>query len=275
MKAVILAAGKGERLAPYTEDRPKCMVEIGGRPLLFYTLQNLRRAKIRDINIVTGYLREKIEFEGLQYFHNQRFAATNMVESLFCAEAAMDDDLVVSYGDIVYEYGVLEKLLNDRSDIAVVVDDEWQRLWRLRSSNPLEGAETLVFGKDSYLTEIGDRPTNPNQIESQYIGLLKFSRKGIQTLKDTFHRIKSLPEESEVIRGRNKFQIYMTDILQVMIDNGEKIKGVRINGGWIEIDTRPEYELFCRMQEDGRLKVICDIERIAREEETKQGRPAS
>ena len=60
MKSIILAAGQGTRLAPYTNDRPKCMVEIDGKPMLSYVIENMRSVGIEDINIVTGYKKELI-----------------------------------------------------------------------------------------------------------------------------------------------------------------------------------------------------------------------
>ncbi len=85
MKAIILAAGEGTRPRPHTRSRPKCLVELGGHPLLSYQLAALRGAGVNDITIVTGYLREQIEAYGLatrsafDAAHNPRYNSTNMV----------------------------------------------------------------------------------------------------------------------------------------------------------------------------------------------------
>lgn len=216
MKAIILAAGQGARLAPYTNDRPKCLVELGGHSLLQYALANMRKAGIEDINIVTGYMRENIRMEGVHYFYNELFATTNMVESLFCAEAVMDDDIVISYGDIIFQPDVLQKLIQDDSDMSVIIDNQWQKLWELRSDDPLQDAETLKLNENNFISEIGAKPDKLKEIQSQYIGLLKFSAQGIKALKETFYQIQARNKNELVIRGRAKQDIYMTDMIQLL-----------------------------------------------------------
>ena len=102
-KAIILAAGQGTRLLPYTKDLPKCMVEICGKPLIEFQLEVLRSCGISDVNLVVGYESHKLESYGIPTYKNDNFDCTNMLYSLFCAEAAFQDDgdLIIAYGDIV------------------------------------------------------------------------------------------------------------------------------------------------------------------------------
>ena len=86
MKAIILAAGRGSRMKDLTDERPKCLVELRGKPLLEWQLEALREAGINEIAIVTGYKRELLVNRGLTEFHNPRWAETQMVSSLACAE---------------------------------------------------------------------------------------------------------------------------------------------------------------------------------------------
>ena len=86
MKAIILAAGRGTRMKALTEEKPKCLVELDGQSLLEKQLNALRQAGIEDIAIVTGYRRELLIPFNLVEFHNPRWAETNMVTSLACAE---------------------------------------------------------------------------------------------------------------------------------------------------------------------------------------------
>src|SRR3954465_14723962 len=149
MRAVILAAGEGTRLRPYTLDRPKCLVPLAGRPLLEWHTDALRKAGIDDITIVTGYRSELVDALGYPTVRNPRFDATNMVASLMCARALLDgsDDGIVSYGDLVFEARVAPALADaarsSRASVAVTVDRRWKRLWDLRMADPLTDAETL------------------------------------------------------------------------------------------------------------------------------------
>ena len=259
MRAIILAAGQGKRLIPHTNSKPKAMLEFGNKPLIQYSIDNLRKVGIADITIITGYKSEMINIPNVRYIHNEKFAETNMVYTLFCAEAVMDDNLIISYSDIIFEPKVLQKLRQSKDEITVVVDDNWQELWELKSNNPLNDAETLRLNKKNYILEIGAKPKDLNQIDSQYIGLLKFSKKGIRILKKIYHELKDANRQEIVIRGRTFNQLYMTDVLQLLIDNGHKVKGVRIKGGWLELDSKEEYEKLLDMYKEGKLNHLCDL----------------
>ena len=111
MKAIILAAGRGSRLHPYTDSAPKCLTELAGRSLIDRQVATLRSAGVTDILIATGYLADQLAFPGTRQVHNPDWATTNMVESLFVAEADFGDDLIVTYSDIVYEPRIIEALL--------------------------------------------------------------------------------------------------------------------------------------------------------------------
>ena len=106
--------------------------------------------------------------------HNPRYADTNMVASLMCARAAFDgaDDVLIAYGDIVYEPRLVEAVRATRSDVGVVVDRQWRRLWELRMEDPLADAETLRLDADGFLVELGRQPERAADIEGQYVGLV-------------------------------------------------------------------------------------------------------
>ena len=132
MKAIVLAAGEGSRLRPLTDDKPKCMVEYKGKPIIDYVLQALAENEIRDVVVVKGYKAERLERSAVRYYVNEDYASTNMVHTLFCAEEEMNDDIIVSYADIVYRPEILSCLLQAPHDFSVVVDKDWRKLWEAR-----------------------------------------------------------------------------------------------------------------------------------------------
>jgi len=176
-RTVILAAGEGTRLRPLTDHLPKTLVPLGGQPLLARQTAVLHRAGITDISIVAGYCAEALEGSGARLFHNPHYATTNMVASLHCAKPLFDgtDDVVVAYGDIVYEPRVLARLLATDAPIAVVVDLGWQRLWELRMDDPLSDAETMKLDAAGHIVELGRKPHSLADIQGQSIGLFKVS----------------------------------------------------------------------------------------------------
>src|SRR5438045_673554 len=85
MRAVILAAGRGSRMGPLTDATPKCLLPLGGRPLLEWQVAALRGAGIDTVGIVRGYNAHLFDGRALTTFENPRWAETNMVASLACA----------------------------------------------------------------------------------------------------------------------------------------------------------------------------------------------
>ena len=159
MIGVILAAGQGSRLAPLTDDRPKCMVEFNGKPIIDYIVDTMWGAGIEKIVIVDGYknnvLREYLKDRKVVFEHNPDYASTNMVSTLFCAEKHLTQDTVISYADIVYSQSVLQDLIKDSSDFSCVVDDHWHKLWSLRMENPYEDVESMVINDSNEILELG------------------------------------------------------------------------------------------------------------------------
>ncbi len=233
MKVIILAAGEGKRLRPFTLERPKCMVEIGGKSLLERQLLVLDHKEISDVIIIGGYKIEMLKGKANKVIENSRYQETNMVSTLFCAEEELKGDLIISYGDIVYSKEILEKLIASDADISIVIDKGWESYWRKRNEDPLDDAETLKIGKDGNIIEIGQKPSSLDEVEGQYIGLMKFTSKGISQIKSTFYSIK----ENESLFNKSLDEAYMTDLLQTAIDLGNLVTPVFINGDWVEVDT--------------------------------------
>lgn len=234
MKAIILAAGQGTRLRPLTDDKPKCMVELLGKPLIEHQLDALNSKGIKDIYVATGYLEERIKFSQInKKFHNPRYSETNMVVSLFSALEIMEgDDLLITYGDIVYNASVIDSVLNNNSEIGVVVDKSWRRYWEARMENPLDDAETLRVNERGEIIELGKKATDLDEIQGQYIGMIKIKKDYISKFIKFY---KNLDQRGEY-DGQNFANMYMTSLLQKVTDELIPIKPIYIDNGWIEID---------------------------------------
>lgn len=233
LKAIILAAGEGTRLRPYTLDRPKCLVEVDGVSLLDRQIAVLNAEVIHPIVLIGGYRVEMLERRNLEIRVNQRYFETNMVWTLFCAEDELDGEVLLCYGDIVYSREILQALKKSKADIAVAIDLDWELYWRARNEDPLDDAETLKLAVDGRILEIGQKPKSLDEIEGQYMGLIKLSARGVELLKKTFYDAKS----KGTLRGKSLEKAYMTDLLQAMIDLNYRIDSVLVNGGWVEVDT--------------------------------------
>ena len=249
-KAIILAAGQGTRLLPYTKDLPKCMVEICGKPLIEFQLEVLRSCGISDINLVVGYESQKLESYGIPMYKNDNFDCTNMLYSLFCAEEAFQDDgdLIIAYGDIVYSKDILKKLLSTRVPVGVVADNNWKEYWAVRFENILEDAETFKVNNLNEIIEIGAKAKNISDIQSQYIGLIKLSDTGKKIFIEEY-----ASSSTQMINNKKRENAYMTDFLQELILRGHSINAVLVNSPWIEIDSADDLHLTSTIK---RLRAI-------------------
>lgn len=246
MKIIILAAGWGSRLRPLTDDRPKCMVEVNGKSIIEQQLDTMHSCGIKDedITIVAGYrndvLKNRFRDTDIHFIVNEAFDTTNMVCSLMCARSLIEqeEDVIISYGDIIYGESVFAKILEAKDDMSVIVDDGWQEYWSRRCENPLDDAETLMFDEEHYLTEIGQKTTELSKVQSQYIGLMRFRGEGLQALLDLSAEAERRSERGEGLwrTDRTYAKMYMTDLLQGLIDEGYKLRAVHIQRGWYEID---------------------------------------
>lgn len=236
MKAIILAAGRGSRMKSLTDERPKCLVELRGKSLLAWQLAALRGAGISEIAIVTGYKRELLADQGLTEFHNSRWAETNMVSSLACADSWLQTEpCIVSYSDIFYSPSAVLSLITCDASLAVTYDPNWLELWTRRFGDPLLDAETFRLTPDNTLAEIGSTAKSVNDIQGQYMGLLRFT-----------------PESwAEIVRLRTglppqqRDKVHMTNTLQQVIDARQiPIHALPYVGEWGEVDSSEDLFLY-------------------------------
>lgn len=236
MKAIILAAGRGSRMKSLTDERPKCLVELRGKPLLEWQLESLRAAGISDIAVVTGYKRELLAERGLSEFHNPRWAETNMVSSLACAESWLQGEpCIVSYSDIFYSPVAVQSLINSEAALAVTYDPDWLQLWTERFGDPLLDAETFRLTAAHTLAEIGNKPQSVDDVQGQYMGLLRFTPEG-------WAEVVRLRAE---LSPQQRDSMHMTNTLQRVIDAGRvPIEAVAYTGEWGEVDSSEDLSVY-------------------------------
>lgn len=262
LKVIILAAGQGERLRPLTENIPKCMVNFLGKSILERQIDIFQNLGINDISVVAGYCADKVNLDNITKFENKNFMTTNMVESLFTAEEKLDDSVIVSYGDIIFEPSIIQSLIDSRHDISVVVDENWKDLWNVRFENPLDDAESLVLDKNELILELGQKVDSIDNIQGQFIGLMKFQNDGIIDIINFYKKMKLIANSSTNPLNPNlPFEkSFMTDFLQGLIQNNQKLNAIVIKNGWLEIDSLKDYNLYQKMYSDKSLNKLISFE---------------
>lgn len=181
MKAVILAAGSGRRIKIH---KPKGMLNIGGKPLIEYSISNLRKAGITEILIVTGYHADVYEnhfmfHEDVNLIHNPEYANCGSLHSLHCAlqHIDIDDDLVILDSDILYNWNEFEDFMKapySNSMLATNVPEGRSDACYLE----VDLAENMVkVSKNINCVNFEDQPW-------EYIGITKTSKASLSLLRD-------------------------------------------------------------------------------------------
>lgn len=258
MKVIILAAGQGSRLRPYTNNKPKCMVELCGKPILHRQLKVLRDAGIKRILVVGGYRCELLDVKNVDFAINTRYATTNMVSTLFSAEQWITpgEDILILYGDIIYEPKVLQSLLNLDAPVAVSVDLDWLKLWQLRMSDPLSDAETLKITQGNKIVELGKKPKSLDDVHGQYMGLIKVRGDHVKAFVDAWHHL----DRHKLYDGKDFDNMYMTSFIQHLIDQGHDVRAAYTHNGWLEVDTVEDLKRYEKMYLKGSLAKLIKLD---------------
>lgn len=231
MQLIVLAAGKGTRLPKKFRKNPKCLVKINKKPLIYYNESFFKRFKKKII--ISGYksknLEKSLKQMNFQFINNKDYRSTNMVYSLSLAKKHIKQDVVVVYGDIIFD-SILFKNLKTKENL-LPVNKNWFQNWKKRMGlqKTLIDAENLVI-KKKLISEIGTKISLKKIPSYQYMGVMKFK-------KDTFLKIISFFNSL-----KNK-KIDMTSFLNLCVQNKIlKMKAKFYNSYWYEIDTASDHK---------------------------------
>jgi choline kinase len=150
-----------------------------------------------------------------------------MAYTLSLANSVMKNNkTLVLYGDIAFSKNDLEALLKCKSDINILYDPNWKEYWSKRMDQPINDLETFKFDTLNFLTEIGKKVVNVEEIQGQYIGASFFTKEGWKIFYDVWTKLDS----------RN--EISMTEVLNLILKEDKvKIYAQKLQDFWIEIDS--------------------------------------
>jgi phosphoenolpyruvate phosphomutase len=245
-KAIIIAAGMGRRLQPYTDEMPKCLVPIGGRSILEHQLAAFRAHGVDEVVIIRGYLGDVLEARRadlggeIRFVDNDEYLTNNILESLFCAEHEIEGPVLLTYSDIIFTADVVGRLMAAAGDVSLVIDRDFADIYVGRTEHPLEEAEVADLDDAGRVARVGKRALPADQAWGEFIGLAKLSAAGAQLFRDTWRDLVTSyrGREEEPFQRAPRFRsAYLTDLLQHLIDAGRPVEPVEIRGQWREIDT--------------------------------------
>ena len=233
-RAVVVAATRGDQLGPLTEDRPKCMIDIRGQPLLRRLVATLRESGVRDVTVVRGYKKDMINLPSIRTVDNDLYAATGEAASLACAKDYIRDQCVIAYGDILFRRFILDELMAVDDDIALAVDAHW-------SERPFESeggyrdftacsrpfTRDLLDDEPAFLVRLGE-DVPKNQVNGEWIGLGRLSARGSETVRNELDAMRadgSLPRAS------------LPELMTRLVEGGHAVRVVYVTGQWLDVDV--------------------------------------
>ncbi|HEY3256666.1 MAG TPA: phosphocholine cytidylyltransferase family protein, partial [Polyangiaceae bacterium] len=239
MRAIVIGAGRGSRLGHNTDQIPKTLVEVMGRPMLDWILEALQAAGFRrkDVVFVCGYAEEVVRarYPEFTFVRNADWANNNILLSLLCAREHLADGFLSTYADIVYDGGIVQKLVASQADIALGCDSAWRRRYIGRTEHPETDAEKLRADGTRVL-EIS-RTIDSERASGEFIGVMKLSALGARVFIDAFERAKQTYDGGLFREGRTFQKAYLLDLLQEMLEAGASMHRENTAGGYMEIDT--------------------------------------
>ena len=197
-RGIVLAATRGGALGPLTEDKPKCMVEIQGQPLLRRLTRSLRQSGVRDVAVVRGYAKDAVDLPNLTYIDNDAFETTGEAASLATAIDRLTGDTVIAYGDILFRRYILDALVETEGDIVLAVDG----MWRERTDRSENSGRDLVRCSRPFSPSfIEDDPVlfegivadanDADDCTGEWIGIARLSKKGAELVRKELEAMKS------------------------------------------------------------------------------------
>ena len=259
MKAIILAGGLGTRLGKYTKNLPKAMLNFEGKPLIQRQVETYRKLGIEDIIIVRKHLADKINISGVKFIDETDYE-THMVVGLFEARNEFNDNLILSYGDLLFEQKVLEDTINSHFDVCVVVDTDWKDYWIARYGSYLEDSESMILDEKGRIISLGIPNPKPEDMHARYVGIIKFSKKILQEIEKVYDKSKKEFWDKPWYTSPSFKRAYMTDFIQSLIDNNLNVNAIKIRRGWFEFDTVKDYEQALTWIKEGSLNRFYNLE---------------
>ena len=243
MRAIIIGAGRGNRLMPSTANAPKCFTEVRGNRILDRTLDAFADNGIDDICFIGGYQIDCVReaYPQFTFRHNDDWENNNILASLMYARDLMDEPFICTYSDVLFTADVIKKLLLVTDDIVVVVDTAWLDRYVHRTEHPPEDAEKVTV-ENGLVTRV-HRGIEPDAAYGEYIGVAKFSATGAAELRRHYQRCKDAHAGRSFREAAVFEKAYLIHLFQDMIEAGVPFAHVDTPGGYMEIDTQQDLDL--------------------------------
>jgi L-glutamine-phosphate cytidylyltransferase len=240
MNAIILAAGDGTRMGRLTTELPKPLIDINGISIIERQINHLRKNSISKIIIITGTNHKKFNISNVQYIYDQNSKSHDQLGSLMCAKNNFCDDILIIFGDIVFEESILTQILESDNDIVLAVDMNWKKSYIKRTNNSFDDADkvTIQNGKAIRIFKNFNESDDESNI-GEFLGLMKLSKNGSTKLYKCYQKLM-LSHSGTFHDAESLEKAKLIDLLQELLEQEIEINTISITGKWCEIDTEQD-----------------------------------
>ena len=247
-QAIIVAAGLGSRLRPFTDDVPKCFVPVAGKPMIEHTLASFRSVGVGNFVIVKGYKGEVFEQrlstlgDGVDLVDNPEYEFTEVLQSFLASEHKWGESFYAAYSDIVFADSVMSDMEAAEGDVCVAVDVDFRKVYNGRHNHPFSQCEAVNLFERGWakgtIDQLGKgKIAHMDDAWGEMIGLFKFSARGRIAMQKVIAELSQNSREGQLPEWALD-KMYLSDLLQRVVDDGlVKVVPVPIWGNWREVDT--------------------------------------
>jgi choline kinase len=245
-RAILIAAGRGKRLGTHTDEIPKCMVQVGEKPILGWVWDALSSVGVDELVVIRGYRGDVLEqfvrtlVPKVHFVDNHEWQNNNILLSLACARRYLDEPCYMTYSDIVFTRAVARAAADSTAEIGLVIDRQFRDIYVGRTEHPLDEGEVADLLPDGTVARVGKKALPPADAVGEYIGLTRLGARGVAIAANTIDQLaqRYAGREQEPFQRAARYQnAYLTDLWQQLIDTGIRIDPILIDGQWHEIDT--------------------------------------
>jgi phosphoenolpyruvate phosphomutase len=257
-RGIILAAGSHLTLGDLVADRPKCLIEIRGRTILERQLETLSQVGVNDVALVRGYRKDRLPKKGPRYVDNDEYADTGEIYSLYAAREELTGDVLVLYGDLIFDETCVDRLLHCRRDVSILVDRSFldvpvdARLsvsapdFVVEKDPPPPARRAIPSREPGVAVRVGGDVTR-RDAHAEYVGMLKLSAVGAETVRGLLEDLAAGGWDQPFHGAPSLREAGLPHLLQELIDRGEEVATVEIYKGWLEIDSVEDLQLALRV----------------------------
>ena len=231
-EAIVLAASRGFALGELTEDKPKVMLSIGGKTVLRRLLDEFKNQNINKVTLVAGYKPDAIDSSGIEMHINADYETTGELASLSQVVNEFHEDMIITYGDLLFRSYILRNLLENEGDIIALIDSTVEN--ENYSGSPdyaycTQKEDRTIFKQDVYLNHVSEEKESSSEAPTgRWIGMLRVRGQGKQWIEEAIDELK-------VHKNFNKMSL--ADLLNQLIKLNHPVKVHYINGHWIDINA--------------------------------------